>query len=180
MTDASLPVELSAYSPMWPVVFDIERGRLEAVFGDDTVLIEHVGSTAVPGMGAKPIIDILLGAPSLAVIERHIPGLVESGYRYVPEFEQAIPERRYFTKRDGHPGHFHLHAVVYDTAFWMDHIAFRDLLRTDPGYAERYWRLKSALATRFRRDREGYTDAKSEFIRGALERARSLRRNSAA
>jgi GrpB-like predicted nucleotidyltransferase (UPF0157 family) len=165
-------VELSAYSPMWPVVFDIEKERLNAIFGTDAVLIEHVGSTAVPGLGAKPVIDILLGAPSLALIERHIPQLVESGYRYVPEFERAIPERRYFTKRDGHPGDFHLHAVVYDTAFWRDLVAFRDLLRTDPGYAERYWRLKTALAARHRNDREAYANAKTDFVRNALARAR--------
>jgi GrpB-like predicted nucleotidyltransferase (UPF0157 family) len=165
-------VELSAYSPMWPVTFDIEKRRLEEVFGADRVLVEHIGSTAVPGLGAKPIVDILLGAPTLSVIELHIPGLVESGYRYVPEFERAMPERRYFVKADGHPGYFHLHAVVYDTRFWRDHIDFRDLLRNDPGYAERYWRLKNALAARFRNDREAYTDAKGEFIRTALQRAR--------
>src|SRR5436190_18935311 len=88
-------VELSPYSPMWPAVFDIERGRLTDIFGADAVLIEHVGSTAVPGLGAKPIIDILLGAPTLAVVDRHIPALVETGYRHVPEFERVMPERRY-------------------------------------------------------------------------------------
>lgn len=171
---ATLPevVELSAYSPMWPAVFDIEKGRLEAIFGSDTILVEHVGSTAVPGLGAKPIIDILLGAANLDTVERHIPGLQESGYRYVPEFELAFPQRRYFVKTHGHPGHFHLHAVVYDTVFWRDHIAFRDLLRADASYAERYWRLKTALAARFRNDRSAYTDAKGEFIRNALARKR--------
>jgi GrpB-like predicted nucleotidyltransferase (UPF0157 family) len=161
-------IELSPYSPMWPVVFDIERERLTGIFGADAVLIEHIGSTAVPGLGAKPIIDILLGAPTLAVIERHIPGLTESGYRYVREFEQAIPGRRFFVKKDGHPGYFHLHAVVYDTAFWREHVAFRDLLRADPVYVERYWRLKNALASRFRYDREAYANAKTDFIRNAL------------
>ena len=165
-------VELTAYSPLWPAVFDIEKGRLTDIFGADTVLIEHVGSTAVPGLGAKPIIDILLGAPNLMVVERHIPQLEESGYRYVPEFERAVPQRRYFVKLQGHPGHFHLHAVVYDTPFWKDLIAFRDILREDPGIAERYWRLKGLLATRFRTDREAYANAKSEFIRNALQRKR--------
>lgn len=163
-------VELTAYSPLWPAVFDIEKSRLVDIFGADAVLIEHVGSTAVPGLGAKPIIDILLGAPTLAIVERHIPELIESGYRYVPEFERAIPQRRYFVKVHGQPGHFNLHAVVYDTPFWKDHIAFRDILREDPGLAERYWRLKNALAARFRKDREAYSDAKSEFIRNALAR----------
>jgi GrpB-like predicted nucleotidyltransferase (UPF0157 family) len=161
-------VELTAYSPLWPAVFDIEKGRLTEVFGEGAVLIEHIGSTAVPGLGSKPIIDVMLGAPSLKVIEIHIPKLVESGYRYVPEFERAMPERRYFVKVHGQPGHFHLHAVVYDTPFWHDHLAFRDILREDPGYAERYWRLKTALASRFRNDRAAYTDAKSNFIREAL------------
>lgn len=174
MNAATTPetVELSAYSPMWPVIFEIEKARLTGVFGADAVLIEHVGSTAVPGLGAKPIVDILLGAPTLAIVERHIPGLVETGYRYVPEFERAMPERRYLVKTHGHPGYFHLHAVVYDTPFWRDQIAFRDILREDPGYAERYWRLKSTLAVRLRNDRAAYTDAKSEFIRNALARAR--------
>ena len=161
-------VELSAYSPMWPAVFDIERGRLLEIFGADAVLVEHVGSTAVPGLGAKPIIDILLGAPTLAVVDRHIPQLVETGYRYVQEFERAIPERRYLVKVQGHPGHFHLHAVVYDTPFWRDHLAFRDILRDDPGLAVRYWRLKSALAARHRNDRAAYTEGKAEFIKNAL------------
>lgn len=163
-------VELTAYSPLWPAVFDIEKGRLDDIFGSDAVLIEHVGSTAVPGLGAKPIIDILLGAPTLAIVERHIPQLAESGYRYVPEFERAIPQRRYFVKLHGHPGHFNLHAVVYDTPFWKDLLAFRDILRADPGIAERYWRLKNALAARFRNDREAYADARTEFIRNALAR----------
>lgn len=165
-------VEITAYSPLWPAVFEIERDRLVAIFGADAVLIEHIGSTAVPGLGAKPIIDILLGAPTLDVVERHIPALVESGYRYVPEFERSIPGRRYFVKQHGHPGHFHLHAVVYDTQFWRDHIAFRDILRADPGLAERYWRLKTALAARFRNDRAACTDARNEFIRNALARVK--------
>jgi GrpB-like predicted nucleotidyltransferase (UPF0157 family) len=161
-------IELSAYSPKWPVTFNNEKGRLTEIFGEGAVLIEHVGSTAVPGMGAKPIVDILLGAPSLAIVERSIPAMVETGYRYVPEFERALPQRRYLVKKEGHPGYFHLHAVVYDTPFWKDLLDFRDLLRQDASYAERYWRLKNALAARHRNDREAYANAKSEFIKNAL------------
>jgi GrpB-like predicted nucleotidyltransferase (UPF0157 family) len=169
-TGSADPIELTAYSPMWPVTFDIEKGRLGEIFGADSVIIEHVGSTAVPGLGAKPIVDILLGAPTLAVVERHIPQLVETGYRYVPEFEKAMPQRRYLVKPHGQPGHFNLHAVVYDTWFWKDLIEFRDILRRDPVIAERYWRLKGLLQTRFRNDREAYNNGKSEFIRNALGR----------
>lgn len=172
MNAAATPeiVELTAYSPLWPAVFDIEKSRLVDIFGADAVLIEHVGSTAVPGMGAKPIIDILLGAPTLAVVDRHIPQLVETGYRHVSEFEHANPDRRFLVKVHGHPGHFQLHAVVYDTPFWKDLLAFRDVLRADPGLAERYWRLKNALAARFRNDRQAYSDARTEFIRNTLGR----------
>ena len=165
-------VELTPYSPMWPVTFDIEKGRLIEVFGPDAVIIEHVGSTAVPGLGGKPIIDILVGAPSVEVFDRYIPALVESGYRHVEEFQRAFPQRRFLVKTHGQPGHFNLNAVKYDTPFWNDLIAFRDILRADPGIAERYWRLKGLLATRFRNDRQAYSNAKTEFIQSALKSRR--------
>ncbi len=163
------PVELTPYSPMWPAIFDIERGRLLEVFRADAVRIEHIGSTAVPGLGAKPIIDVLLGAPAMAVIERAIAALEASGYRYVPEFERALPTRRYLVKTHGQPGHFHLHGVVAGTTFWNEHLAFRDALRADPLLAERYWTLKRRLASRHRNDREAYTEAKGTFIRSVLD-----------
>ena len=172
MSEAAEPIQLSAYSPMWPAVFDIERARLEAIFGADAVVIEHVGSTAVPGLGAKPIIDVMLGAAALPMIERHIPDLVACGYTYVPEFEKSIPERRYFSKRHGQPGHFHLHAVVYDTPFWRRTLAFRDALRRDENLAAEYWKLKKRLAARYPNDRAAYTDAKSDFIRSVIEGTR--------
>ena len=172
MSDLGEPVELSAYSPLWPAVFEIERDRLNAIFGPDGVIVEHVGSTAVPGLGAKPIIDVMVGAPALAVIERHIPDLVASGYVYVPEFEKVMPDRRYFNKRHGQPGHFHLHAVVYDTPFWKRTLAFRDALRRDEALAAEYWKIKRRLAARYPNDRGAYTDAKSDFIRSVIEGTR--------
>jgi GrpB-like predicted nucleotidyltransferase (UPF0157 family) len=166
------PVELSAYSPMWPVVFDIERGRLAAIFGADAAVIEHIGSTAVAGLGAKPIIDVMLGVPALAIVERRIPELVAEGYRYVPEFEKSVPERRFLVKILGHPGYFHLHAVVHASPFWRRHLAFRDALRADAALAAEYWKLKRRFAARFPNDRAAYTDAKSEFIRTVIEGTR--------
>ena len=166
------PLELSAYSPMWPAVYAIERDRLNAVFGADAVVIEHIGSTAVPGLGAKPIIDVMLGVPALAIVERKIPELVAQGYRYVPEFEKSIPERRFLVKTEGHPGYFHLHAVIYASDFWKRHLAFRDALRADEALAADYWKLKRRLAARFPNDRAAYTDAKSDFIRAVIERTR--------
>jgi GrpB-like predicted nucleotidyltransferase (UPF0157 family) len=166
------PVEISPYSPMWPAVFEIERERLLQIFGADAVAIEHIGSTAVPGLAAKPVIDVLLGAPVLAIVEREMPQLAADGYRYVPEFEKAFPERRYFVKPDGQPGHFHLHAVVMGSIFWREHLAFRDALRGDAALAEEYLRLKRRLATRHPNGRAAYTDAKATFIRSVVDRSR--------
>jgi GrpB-like predicted nucleotidyltransferase (UPF0157 family) len=159
-------VELTPYSPLWPAIFDLERRRLLEIF-DHAVVVEHIGSTAVPGLGAKPIIDLMLGSPDLAQVEARIPALEAEGYRYVKEFEKSIPDRRYFTKMDVPPGQFHLHAVVLGSGFWKRHLAFRDVLRADPALAAKYWRLKHHLAAQLP-DRAAYADAKSEFIRKAL------------
>ena len=165
-------VLLSPYSPLWPAIFDVEARALAGLL-DDAVRIEHIGSTAVPGLGAKPIIDILVGAPDLAFIEARIPRLVEQGYRYVPEFERAIPHRRYLARTDGHPGNFHLHAVALDSPFFRTHVAFRDALRASPALVADYWKLKQRLAARFPDDRAAYTDGKAAFIHGVLEKATS-------
>ena len=166
------PLELSNASPMWPVVYDIERDRLTRIFGADRVMIEHIGSTAVPGLAAKPIIDILVGAPDIALIERHVPDLVAEGYRYVPELERSAPQRRFLVKADGQPGYFHLHGVVVDTPYWRERIAFRDALRADAGLAEEYARVKRRILARYPTDREPYTEAKTTFIRSVLEKSR--------
>lgn len=165
------PVILTPYSPLWPAVFDVERRELARLLGE-AVAIEHVGSTAVPGLGAKPIIDMMAGTPDLAIVERRIPDLVAAGWRYVPEFEKALPDRRYFTRVDGAPGKFHLHAVVLGSAFWKRTIAFRDALRGDAQLAQQYWRLKQRLAARFPNDRSAYTEGKGEFIRDVLQGSR--------
>ena len=164
--------ELTPYSPLWPAVFELERRRLLEIF-NDAAAVEHIGSTAVPGLGAKPVIDILLGAPDVAFIESRMPRLVAHGYRYVPEFERSMPQRRYFTRTDGQPGNFHLHAVALDSAFFRSHLAFRDALRASPALAADYWKLKQRLAARFPNDRAAYTDGKSAFIREVLEKAAS-------
>jgi GrpB-like predicted nucleotidyltransferase (UPF0157 family) len=166
------PLELTPYSPMWPVTFDMEKGRLTEIFGADAMIIEHVGSTAVPGLGGKPVIDILVGAPSVELVDRYIPALVESGYRHVEEFQRAFPQRRFLVKAHGMPGYFNMNAVRYDTPFWKDLILFRDILRSDQVIAERYWRLKGLLSTRFRNDRQAYADNKTEFIQNALKTRR--------
>lgn len=169
VSDNPETVELTPYSPLWPAVFDIERERLAALFAAEDVAIEHIGSTAVPGLGAKPIIDIMLGVAALEVVERRIDALAAEGYRYVKEFEMAVPERRYFDKREGNPGRFHLHAVAKEGEYWRRHLAFRDALRADPALAERYWRMKQRMTARHPNDRSAYIEGKTDFIRAVLQ-----------
>jgi GrpB-like predicted nucleotidyltransferase (UPF0157 family) len=162
------PIEICAYSSLWPEWFQAEREILSAVFSSHDVQIEHVGSSAVLGLAAKPIVDILLGAPSLSVIEAKIPALVALDYQYMPEHEAVFPQRRFFAKPQVRPRRFHVHAVERKSQFWLDHVAFRDALRADPELASQYERLKRELAVRFGFDRVGYTDAKSSFIQSVL------------
>lgn len=171
--DAHDPAELSAYSPLWPAVFGVERERLAALFAGEAVRIEHIGSTAVPGLGAKPIIDVMLGVADLAAVESRIAVLEADGYRYVKAYEMAMPERRYFSKREVGAGAFHLHAVVTGGAFWLRHLAFRDALRADAALADRYWKMKQRMAARYPNDRAAYTEGKTDFIRGVLQAARA-------
>jgi len=166
------PIEISPYSSVWLKWFEAERIVLGSVFSSPEVQIEHVGSTAVPGLGAKPIVDILLGALSLHVIEATIPALVALGYQYMPKHEAVLPHRRFFAKPQVRPRRFHLHAVELQSRFWYDHLAFREALRADSELASEYQRVKLELAARFGFDREGYTDAKGPFIQAVLARVR--------
>jgi GrpB-like predicted nucleotidyltransferase (UPF0157 family)/ribosomal protein S18 acetylase RimI-like enzyme len=161
-------VVLHEYSPEWPALFDMEERLLRDAFSGVDVAIEHVGSTSVPGMAAKPVVDILLGAESLAVIEQRIEALRTAGYRYVPEFERLLPQRRYFVKPDRRNARVHLHAVQREGPFWREQVAFRERLRTDPALFSGYLELKRHLATQFPSDRNAYTDAKAPFIRATL------------
>lgn len=158
------------YDAAWPERFTSERDRLLALFDAATTRIEHVGSTAVPGLAAKPIIDMLLGVEQIAELEMHIPALESLGWEYLPEHETTFPERRFLARPKPRPRSHHLHAVRIDTPFFREHLAFRDHLRVQAGDTQRYAALKRSLAQRYRNDRLAYTEAKTEFIREVLSR----------
>ena len=164
------PVVIVDYDPRWPALFEEERAIICAAIGAHIIAIEHVGSTAVPGLGAKPVIDIIVGSRSLADAARCIEPLRAAGYGYHPQHEAEMPERRYFDvqtdRRDAH-----LHMVEFGGEFWQRHLAFRDYLRANPEAVAEYDRLKRQLAARFGSDRDGYTNAKTDFIRGLDRRA---------
>lgn len=167
-------ITIVGYDPQWPGLFEQEQHRIVDALGPVVVAMEHVGSTAVPGLAAKPIIDLMLGVRRLVDAETAAPKLLELGYEYVPQ--DPIPGRRYFHK--GPPGGrtYHLHAAKEGASFWERHILFRDWLRTHPEDDRSYERLKRELAARFGSDRLGYTDAKTEFIEAAVEKARAAAR----
>jgi GrpB-like predicted nucleotidyltransferase (UPF0157 family) len=160
------PVRIVPYSASWPARFDAEREALEAAIGGwATGGIHHIGSTAVPGLDAKPIIDILVGVDDLATSRACLPLLQELQYQYSPYLAE---EMHWFCKPDPARRTHHLHLVPRDSPRFADELAFRDLLRSNPDLAERYAALKHRLAARHSLDRDAYTDAKSDFIREAL------------
>ncbi len=168
MTD---PIVIVPYDSRWPQAYEEERRRLAQVFEGTAAVIEHVGSTAVPGLGGKPILDVMVGVTSLARVDARIPALEESGYEYVPEYEAELPGRRYFRKPRRRPRTHHLHCVRLGGAFWLRQLAFRDRLRADAERARAYFELKHRLASSLGRDRRAYTDAKSPFIESVLAEA---------
>ena len=161
-------VTIADYDRRWTMLFDQEKTRLARIIPES--MIEHIGSTSVAGLAAKPVVDIMLGVDQLPRIERALPQLEASGYEYVPEYEVYLPERRYF--RGSVEGtRTHLHGVELQGDFWIRHLAFRDYLRRTPQRATEYANLKRRLAEQYRTDSMGYTEAKSEFIESCLKHA---------
>jgi len=159
-------------------MFESEKARILGVIRKKIVAIEHVGSTAVPGLGAKPIIDIMVGVRRLSKAQDCIGPLETIGYEYVPEYEVSIPERRYFRRGSSNmPNkHFHLHMVEYNGDFWKRHLLFRDYLRAHPHAARKYHKLKKELAAKYRLNRDAYTEAKTLFIESVISKASGTNR----
>lgn len=157
-------VVVSAYDTRWPAEFEAEARRLNATLGEVAVAIDHIGSTAVPDLVAKPIIDILLAVTGLQQLDDATPGMCELGYAAMGEF--GIVGRRFFRKLDddGQPSH-HVHAFAVGTLGYERHLAFRDYLRAHPGVANRYGELKRHLAAQHPGDPSAYTDGKSALVK---------------
>lgn len=168
---ATEPVVIVEYDPSWPHRFDEASAALAAALGYRAVRIEHIGSTAVPGLAAKPIIDIQVEVDTLLDADL-VPAIEGLGYEYVPDHEAEFPRRRYFrrTGDDGRRTH-QVHVVEHADRAWCDrHIAFRDWLRSHDDDRDRYAALKRRLADEFGTNRAGYTDAKTAFVH-QIERA---------
>lgn len=163
-------MRLVASAAHWPAAAAALATELLAIFDPGEVVVEPIGSTAVPGLVAKPVLDLMLGAGSLAAIEARIPALTALGYRYVARYERDIPERRYFTRQPPAAERIHLHGLVRGERLWREHLAFRDALRADADLRDRYAALKTDLVARGL-DKAAYTAAKAPFIRAVLDRS---------
>lgn len=159
-------VRLVPYDPAWVDLFAAEAERLQKFFTDArlVVLLEHTGSTAIPDLPAKPVLDILAGYPAGAPVADYIDALMRADY--VHRGEQGIPGREFF--RRGNPRSYHLHLTAVDSPFWRDHLTFRDRLRADKSLRDAYAAVKHELAARFPLDREAYIEGKAPFVKEIL------------
>lgn len=161
-------VVLVAYDASWPALFALEYKRLDALFRGQLLGVEHFGSTAIPGMPAKPVIDILAGVASMAAADALTAPILAAGYTTSVEFNATLTDRRWFMRWAAGRRTHHLHVVVHGADEWRRRLHFRDVLRADPALAQRYAALKQALAVEHPADREAYTEAKTAFVMQVL------------
>jgi GrpB-like predicted nucleotidyltransferase (UPF0157 family) len=162
------------YDSRWPGEFEAERGRIRAALGVLARRIDHHGSTAVPGLAAKPIIDIQVSVERLDPLDLYVVGLARIGYRHLPHADDAFCP--FFHRPDTWPHTHHVHLVEAGGEEERRTLAFRDYLRDHVDVAREYQALKEKLADQFDGDsllsRQAYADAKSEFIASVLRRTR--------
>ncbi len=165
-------VELAPYTAEWRRLFEEEKAGLHAAVGQYVLDIQHVGSTAIPGMIAKQIIDIGIAVRDFEEARVCIRPIEQLGYEY--RGEQGIPRRHYFVKGDPRTHHIHMNEIR--SRDWEDQVLFRDYLIQHPELAEEYAGLKKELGRRYPTGPEAYQDGKASFIERVLRMARSRRR----
>ena len=164
-------ITLVPYRPEWEQLFLAEKERVQNALGELALKIHHIGSTSVPGLSAKPVIDLMVEVLSLEHTAACIPPLQSLGYIFIDHPENV--DRRFFRK--GSPRSHHLHLVAQNSQVLQDHLDFRDGLRMDNSLRQRYQDLKVELASRFAEERKAYTDHKSAFVMEALKAYRRQR-----
>jgi GrpB-like predicted nucleotidyltransferase (UPF0157 family) len=161
------PVEVTPYDPAWPLVFGRWRARIAAAVGPAARRIEHIGSTSVPGLAAKPVVDIDVGVADLAAEDAYVPALESTGL----ELRLRADWRRFFRPPAGQVREVHVHVCDPDGTWSREHLLLRDYLRANPAARDAYGALKRDLAVRWRGDRPGYNAAKTAFILDTLDDA---------
>jgi len=165
------PIAIVPYDPRWPAFFDAEAVRLSRALGETAVRLEHVGSTAVRGLAAKPVIDIQISVPALEPATPYADPLEGLGYGNWRDVHD--PDHR-FCRDD--PRRHHIHLVIAGSAMESDRLLFRDFLAEHPEVRRSYAEFKAGAALAFGHDRDRYTAAKDEFIRPAMSEARDWAR----
>jgi GrpB-like predicted nucleotidyltransferase (UPF0157 family) len=166
-------VTVVSYHPQWADYFRDEKELLLKVLGEVVLDIRHIGSTSIVGMPAKPILDILVGLRSLALVEPFVTDLKLIGYEDRGNGDE--PGRRYFVKGTEDKRTHHLNLCELNGVFWRKHVLFRDYLERHRDAAEQYAALKRVLAAKFPQDRLAYTRGKEEFVRSILNLAANER-----
>jgi GrpB-like predicted nucleotidyltransferase (UPF0157 family) len=169
-------IVVSDYDPNWPTLFERERTRIENALGSFALAIEHMGSTAVPGLPSKPIIDLLVGVASLEEArERCIQPIEALGYNYLPEYASWIPGELFFRKGPPGPWTHHVHLMEPFCPRWEALLVFRDYLRAHPEAARAYADIKRALAASSKDNIEAYRNGKDAFVEETTAQARAWR-----
>lgn len=176
-------VTIEPYNTAWAEAYQKERARLQARLALWSPEVHHIGSTAVQGLGGKPVIDIMIGFSEEESLGAAVAPLLEQGYCYYPCFEEPpFRDRRFlallrdyppavfdnpedFPDRTVHPPVFHLHLLRQGSPFWKRHLAFRDYLRRHPITRDAYYRMKVKLAKGVWESHNDYAKAKTAFIR---------------
>lgn len=163
-----MKIHLAPYNPEWSNMYENEAARLRQILGSELADIQHIGSTSVAQLAAKPIIDIMVALHDFGRADAVVvPAMQAAGFVYIDKWNDVLPLRRFFVKEDKKGTRLaHLHIVGIDNREWWDrHIRFRDYLRTHPKTRKAYEALKHDLAQREWKDGSEYAGAKTEFIR---------------
>lgn len=162
-----MPIELHPQDPQWSAVYDEARSVLSAVLGEYALDIQHVGSTSIPGISAKPVIDIAVAIERYPLPDEVLAAVEALGYTYWGEY--GIPRRHLFFRRDLPVGH-NVHINELANGEFQKHVLFRDYMRAHPADVREYENLKQELAARY--DEVGtYAENKSEYVQGILRKA---------
>jgi GrpB-like predicted nucleotidyltransferase (UPF0157 family) len=164
------PVRLVEYDPAWADAYERQAGRMRVALPGRLLEVRHVGSTAVPGLCAKPIVDMIAGLADFADVESATATLRRLGWTYLPDAPAQGGDRRWLLLHDGRTRTHHVHLVAHGSRAWRERVAFCELLKSDAAVRAEYDALKRALAARFADRREAYTAAKEPFIMRAVLR----------
>lgn len=163
-------IRIQKYSNRWPLLFINEKSAIQGLLG--LIQIEHTGSTAVPGLDAKPVIDMMAAVKDINACGEYIRKLATIGYVYYPEIEAQTPDRKFLQKKINARPAFHLSLTESVSDYWIDHLLFRNYLRAHPESREQYAALKRGLAEKHVDDFDGYNANKTGFINEIIARAK--------